>query len=56
MDEIITLAEAGQLCGHSPHTLTQQAEKGKLRARKLGHTWVTTPHWVKVYVEEHRRR
>ena len=56
LDEVISLAEAAQLCGLSPHTLTLQAEKGKLRARKLGHTWVTTRHWTDVYVAEHGRR
>ena len=55
LDEVISLAEAARLCGLAPHTLTLQAEKGKLRARKLGHTWITTRHWLDVYLITHSR-
>ncbi len=55
LDEIISLAEAARLSGLAPHTLTLQAEKGKLRARKLGHTWITTRHWLEVYLATHSR-
>jgi len=54
--DIITLVEAGTLCGLSPHTLSQQAEKGKLRARKVGHTWITTRRCLAEYLEHHARR
>jgi hypothetical protein len=54
--DILTLAEAGALCGLSPHTLSQQAEKGKLRARKVGHTWITTRRCLDAYLEQHARR
>jgi hypothetical protein len=53
---ILTLVEAGALCGLSPHTLSQQAEKGKLRARKVGHTWITTRRCLAEYLEHHARR
>jgi hypothetical protein len=56
LDEVITLAEAAQLCGLAAHTLTLQAERGKLRARKMGHTWITTRHWLDVYLADHARR
>jgi hypothetical protein len=55
LDEVISLAEASRLSGLAPHTLTLQAEKGKLRARKLGHTWITTRHWLDVYLATHSR-
>lgn len=55
LDEIISLAEAGRLSGLAPHTLTLQAEKGKLRARKVGHSWITTRHWLGVYLTTHSR-
>ena len=54
--DIITLVEAASLCGLSPHTLSQQAEKGKLRARKVGHTWITTRRCLADYLEQHARR
>lgn len=56
LDEILTLAEASSLCGISAHTLAQQAEKGKLRARKMGHTWLTTKEWLNDYVARYARR
>ena len=51
----LSLAEAAQLCGLAAHTLTQQAEKGKLHARKVGHTWITTRHWLDRYLADHAR-
>jgi excisionase family DNA binding protein len=42
MDDILTLAEAGELLGVSPGTLRNQVLAGKLAARKIGKTWVTT--------------
>jgi hypothetical protein len=54
--DILTMVEAGALCGLSPHTLSQQAEKGKLRARKVGHTWITTRRCLAAYLEQHARR
>ena len=56
LDDIRTLIEAGTLCGLSPHTLAQQAEKGKLRARKVGHTWITTRQCLDAYLAHHARR
>ena len=56
LNDILTLVEAGALCGLSPHTLAQQAEKGKLRARKLGHTWITTRNWLGAYLVAYARR
>ena len=55
LDEVISLAEAARLSGLAAHTLTLQAEKGKLRARKVGHTWITTEHWLGVYLATHSR-
>jgi hypothetical protein len=56
LDEVLSLAEAAQLSNLAAHTLTQQAERGKLRARKLGHTWITTRHWLEEYLAVHARR
>lgn len=56
LDEVITLAEAAGLSGLAAHTLTQQAERGRLRARKVGRTWITTRHWLDAYLAGHARR
>lgn len=56
LDDVLSLAEAAQISGISAHTLAQQAEKGRLRGRKLGHTWVTTRQWLIEYLREHARR
>jgi hypothetical protein len=53
---VITLAEAARRCGLAAHTLTLQAERGRLRARKMGHTWITTPYWLAAYLTAHARR
>jgi hypothetical protein len=55
LDEVITLAEAARLSGLAPHTLTLQAERGKLRARKVGHTWITTRDGLAAYLAAHAR-
>ena len=55
LDAIISLAEASQLSGLAAHTLTLQAERGKLHARKVGHTWITTRHWLDQYLAVHAR-
>jgi hypothetical protein len=55
LDEVLTLSEAAVLSKLAAHTLCQQAERGRLRARKVGHTWITTRHWLAVYLGEHAR-
>lgn len=56
LDKVLSLAEAAEIVGLSAHTLAQQAAKGHLRARKIGHTWVTTTNWLEEYVAIHARR
>jgi hypothetical protein len=51
IDDILTLAEAAELLGRSPTTLRAQAVAGRLKARLVGKTWVTT----KAEVERYRR-
>jgi hypothetical protein len=55
LDEVITLAEAAAVSGKAPHTLTLQAARGKLRAKKVGHTWITTRHWLEQYLRTFAR-
>lgn len=49
--DIITLAEAGELLERSPVTLRAQVRNGRLRARLIGKTWITT----RAEVERYRR-
>ena len=40
--ELISLAEAAELSGFSVSYLTEIANSGRLRAKKIGRQWVTT--------------
>lgn len=55
LEDLLSLAEAAALCGLSAHTLAQQAERGRLRARKVGGVWVTTRECLQAYLAEHPR-
>ena len=49
-DELITLAEAGRRYDLSPETLRLIARRGRLRARKMGRDWFTTPADMETYL------
>lgn len=49
--DIITLAEAGEILGRSATTLRHQVAAGRLQARLIGKTWITT----RAEVERYRR-
>ncbi len=52
-EHILSLVEPAALCGLSAHTLAQQAEGGRLRARKVGGVWVATRECLEEYLAEH---
>lgn len=52
LDDIISLAEAGELLGISPETLRTQVRRGRLEARNIGKTWITTRQEVERYRRE----
>jgi len=52
-EDILTLAEAGELLDRSPSTLRNQVKAGHLGARLIGKTWVTTRAEVDRYRREH---
>lgn len=56
LDDILSLTEAARICGLAPHTLAQQAEKGRLRAHKVGRTWVTTKQLLDKYMLSYSRQ
>jgi hypothetical protein len=49
VDEIVTLREAAELLGISPSTLRHQARGGRIRARLIGKTWVSTREEIERY-------
>ncbi len=51
-DEVLSLQQAGQRIGRSPHTLRRAAERGTLQATKIGKTWLTTAREVDRYSHE----
>ena len=47
--DIITLAEAAELLDRSASTLRNQVKAGRLRARLIGKTWITTRGEIERY-------
>ncbi len=48
--ELISLPEAARRYGLSPKTLRLLAQKGRLKAKKMGRDWFTTPEDVQAYL------
>ncbi|MCB0020367.1 MAG: helix-turn-helix domain-containing protein [Anaerolineales bacterium] len=55
-NRLISLPEAAKLYGFHPEYLNQLARRGRLRAQKVGRTWVTTPANVEEYIDSRQRR
>ncbi len=55
-DQLISLQEAAVLAGLSDSHLRRLAEKGRLKARKIGRNWVTTAVAVEQYLKDDRLR
>lgn len=54
--DILTLAEAAERLGVGADSLRHQVQDGRLRARKLGKTWITTGAEVERYRRENLGR
>jgi hypothetical protein len=52
LDDIRSLEEAGAELGVSAETLRTQVRRGRLRARLVGKTWITTRDEVERYRRE----
>jgi excisionase family DNA binding protein len=52
LTDIITLAEAAEELGIAASTLRHQAQAGRLEARNVGKTWITTRQEVERYRRE----
>ena len=53
---LISLAEAAEIYGFRHSYLSQLAKKGRLKARKIGNSWVTTPADVETYIRSRQKR
>lgn len=51
-----TLSEAGALIGRSSSTLRHQVQRGRLRARLVGKTYVVSERELTRYARDVRRR
>ena len=53
---LISLPEAAKLYGFSPNYLGNLARKGRLKAQKVGTSWVTTPNDVEEFIRSRKER
>lgn len=53
---LISLPEAAELYGFNPQYLSRLAKKGRLRAEKIGNSWVTTRQDVEDYIRSRKKR
>jgi hypothetical protein len=53
---LISLTEASEMYGFSQKYLSELARKGRLKAQKIGNSWVTTPANVEEYIQSRQRR
>ena len=53
---LISLPEAAELYGFNPQYLSRLAKKGRLRAKKVGNSWVTTPQDVENYIRGRQKK
>jgi hypothetical protein len=56
MEGVISLAEAAKRYGLSHAYLRRIAGSGRLKAKKVGHDWVTTPAEVEAYLASRKKR
>jgi hypothetical protein len=53
---LISLPEAATLYGFSPKYLSNLANRGRLKAQKVGNSWVTTPQDVEDFIRSRQQR
>ena len=52
---LISLPEAAKIYGFNRKYLAELAKKGRLKARKIGNTWITTPADVESYIRSRKQ-
>jgi hypothetical protein len=53
---LISLPEAAEIYGFSAGYLNNLARKGRLKANKVGGTWITTPKDIEDYIRSRQDR
>jgi hypothetical protein len=53
---LISLPEAAEIYGFNPDYLSQLARRGRLKAQKVGNSWVTTPADVEEFIKSREKR
>ena len=51
---LISLSEAAEIYGFNAQYLSQLARRGRLKAQKIGYTWITTPQDVENYIRDRK--
>ena len=55
-DELITLSQAAEISGFSVGYLRILAERGRLKAKKIGVQWFTTPGDINIFIKSREKR
>jgi len=53
-DELISLSQAGKIYGFSTSYLRELAIRGRMKAKKIGSQWLTTPKDVETYIKSRK--
>ena len=53
---LISLPEAAELYGFDQRYLAALARRDRLKAQKIGNTWITTPQDVEDYIASRQKR
>jgi excisionase family DNA binding protein len=53
---LISMAEAANIYGFSPQYLSELAQKGRLKATRIGRSWATTPADIEDYIRSRQRK
>jgi hypothetical protein len=55
-DRLISLPDAAEIYGFDQRYLAALCRRGRLKARKVGNTWITTPQDVEEYIRSRKKR
>ena len=55
-DQLLSLPEAAELYGFSADYLRGLAQRGRLKAQKVGDRWITTPKNMEAYIRSRKTR
>jgi excisionase family DNA binding protein len=53
---LISMSEAAELYGFNSDYLARLARKGRLKAQKVGWSWVTTPADIEAYIASRQKK